>query len=404
MNIDEIKTHFPQFEANKELVYLDTAATSLTPQIVIDELHDYYKNFRANVHRGLYKEAEEATKKYEEARRAVADFIGAKEDEIIFCAGATHASNMLFSALADTHRYTEGDEIVTTVMEHHAMLLPLQKIAKEKGMKIKTAPMFEDFSINHLELENLMSTRTKIVAVTLASNVLGTINNDLHAIVEKAHKAGAVVVLDGTAAVGHMKVDVFSLGVDYMFFSGHKMCGPTGIGILFGKRKLLEDLEPSYVGGGMVEDVTEDGATWREAPERFEAGTQHIAGAIALQKAIFYVEHVGLEDIENHCRKLVQYAKNKLEKLEGVTVYTGKPENNIGIVSFTVEGVHPHDVAQIAGKQNVAVRAGHHCALPLHKKLDVPATVRASFYIYNTEKDIDALVACIEEAKKVFQK
>jgi cysteine desulfurase/selenocysteine lyase len=404
MDVEELKTKFPQFEANNELVYLDTAATSLTPQVVIDALNDYYKSYRANVHRGLYKEAEKATKKYEEARKAVIDFIGAKEGEVVFCAGATHASNMLFTSLGETHNYLEGNEIVTTTLEHHAMLLPIQRLAKEKGMKVYRAPYHDDYTLDRQELEKHINTRTKIVALTLASNVLGSVSSDVRSIVEKAHKVGAVVVLDGTAAVGHMKVDMFSLGADYMFFSGHKMCGPTGIGVLYGKRKLLKDLEPAMLGGGMVDDVTEEGAEWREAPERFEAGTQHIAGAIALQEAIFYIEHIGFENIESHCRALTKYAIDKLEGLEGVRVFAAPPEHNIGIVSFTVDGAHPHDVAQIAGKDNVAVRAGHHCALPLHKKLGVQSTTRASFYIYNTESDIDKLVDAVRKTKEMLGK
>ena len=404
MNIEDIKEKFPQFEANEKLVYLDTAATSLTPQIVIDELEDYYTNFRANVHRGLYKEAEQATKKYEESRKTVSDFIGAKEGEVVFCAGATHASNMLFSSLGATHNFAEGDEIVTTIMEHHAILLPLQKLAKERGMKINFAPLLDDFTLDSTALKECINTKTKIVALTMASNVLGTVNSDIRTIVEQAHKVGAVVVADGTAAVGHMKVDVFSLGVDFMFFSGHKMCGPTGVGVLFGKRQLLKDLEPSYVGGGMVEDVSQTDAVWRETPERFEAGTQNIAGAIALQYAVVTLERIGLENIQQHCRKLVELAIEKLKAIEGVKVYTAKPENNIGIISFTVEGVHPHDVAHIAGKDNVALRAGHHCALPLHKELGVSATTRASFYIYNKPEDIDSLVNTINKAKETFQK
>ena len=403
MNIEEIKKEFPQFEANKELVFLDTAASSLTPSSVIEAVEDYYKNYRANTHRGLYKEAEKATSKFEEARSRVAAFIGAQSEEIVFSSGATLASNMLFNSLEETFEYKEGDEILTTTVEHHAMLLPLQRLAKRKGMKIQHASFSDEYMIDEVALHKQITERTKIVAVTLASNVLGCVT-DIAEVVKKAHAVGALVVVDGTAIVGHVPINVSVLGVDCMFFSGHKMCGPTGIGVLYGKSTVLKALEPSIVGGGMIDDVTLTNATWADSPQRFEGGTQNIAGAIGLTEAVKYLDSIGVAHIQTHCRELVAYVREKLDAVEGVKIYTAPSEQNVGIVSFMLEGIHSHDVAEILGKKNIAVRAGHHCASPLHKELGIPATVRASFYVYNTKCDIDALVAGIEEVKSIFKK
>ncbi len=402
MDIEKIRKDFPAC-GRDGLVYLDTAASSLTPTPVLLAVDEYYKRYRANIHRGLYREAQKATKKYEEARKVVADFIGAHADEVVFCSGATLASNMLFIMLENSVDGLQGGEIVTTTMEHHAMLLPLQRLSKKKGMDLKYVSFRDDFTINTDEFNKRINDKTKLVAITLASNVFGSVQ-DIKDIAKTAHDVGAIVVVDGTAGIGHVPVNVYSLGIDFMFFSGHKMCSPTGIGALFGKRNMLKDLEPAFVGGGIVDDVSlESGAVWTDPPERFEAGTQNIAGAIGFQEAIKYIDEIGLENIHKHCSELVKYTKEKLREIEGVHVYSAHSEKNVGIVSFDIKGVHPHDAAEILAQNGIAVRAGHHCAMPLHKELGIHATVRVSVYLYNTKEDIDILVEKIKISKKIFE-
>ena len=414
---ETIKKDFPIFDKTKNLVYLDNAATSQTPQVVLDAMDAYYTSFRANIHRGSYEEGEVASATYEEARAKVARFIGADTREVIFTAGATASSNMLVSMLEHSVEkrvtlflpekglpfFGEGDEVVTTVMEHHASLIPLQEFAKRQGLTLNYIGLpYGEAGLDYDEALRLITPKTKIVSVMLASNVTGVIN-DVARIAEMAHKVGALVICDATAAVGHMLVDVKKLGVDFLYFSGHKMCGPTGVGVLWGKKELLEKFEPGVYGGGIVDDVTMEGAVWRDIPARFEAGTPNIAGAIGLGVATEYLTKIGAENIREHNTKLTQEAVTRLEEVSGVRVISEKDTNkNVGIVSFVVDGIHPHDVADILGKNGVAVRAGHHCAMPLHTVLGVPATVRASFYFYNTREDIDALIAGIKKAKEIF--
>ncbi|MEK7568492.1 MAG: cysteine desulfurase [Patescibacteria group bacterium] len=429
LDTETIKKDFPIFyegppfvnlrrtALRKPLVYLDNAATSQTPRVVLDAMEAYYTDFRANIHRGSYEEGEMASAAYEEARGKVARFIGADPREVIFTSGATASSNMLVSMLEHSIsgssdlpqegqnflRYLKsGDEIVTTVMEHHASLIPLQALAKRQGLTLKHLPLGKDsLTIDHAVLEKLITEKTKIVSVMLASNVTGAVN-DVARIAECAHKVGALVICDATAAVGHMPVDVKKLSVDFLYFSGHKMCGPTGTGMLWGRGELLEKLEPSVYGGGIVDEVTLEKATWRGVPARFEAGTPNIAGAIGLGVAVEYLEKIGLTNIQEHSAMLVNEAIKQLEKISGVTVYAECDVQNVGVVSFVVDGVHSHDVAEILGREGVAVRAGHHCAMPFITALGVPATTRASFYLYNTMSDIDALVRGIKKAQEVF--
>lgn len=400
MDIETIKRDFPQFYSTEKLIYLDSAASSLTPESVLSATEEYYRDFRANTHRGFYKEAQKATEQYEATRKKVADFIGAREDEIIFTPGATAASNMLISILERSLSFKEQEQIVTTVMEHHALLLPLQRLAKEKGLTLQYIGL-EDTDLKSEDIEEKITKHTKIVGVSLASNVLGTIQ-DVKLLAEKAHTVGAYTIVDGTAAVGHIPVNVKELGVDFLFFSGHKMCGPTGVGVLFGKKELLDTFEPSVLGGGIVEDVSLEGAVFSEGPIRFEAGTQNIAGVIGLGSAVEYLSHIGVKNIRAHVEELTDYAQKKLRAVEGVELFSAPYQKNVGIVSFLLKGVHPHDIAEIAGRSGVALRAGHHCALPLHKTLGLGATARASFYLYNDKQDIDMLVASVEEAKRIF--
>lgn len=417
---ETIKNDFPLFTGErKNTTYLDNAASSQTPQIVIEGMDAYYSKFRANVHRGLYDASEEASTLYEDARAKIARFIGADVCEIIFTAGATASSNMLISMIEHSG-LAKGGEIVTTVMEHHSSLIPLQEFAKRHNFTLNYLELDEGVKLNYEQIEKIITKKTKIVSVCLASNVTGEIN-DVARIVEIAHRYGAMVICDATAGIGHISVNVKALGVDFLYFSGHKMCGPTGIGILWGKKEILEKLEPGVYGGGMADEVTKEKATWKDIPERYEAGTPNIAGAIGLGIAIDYLETIGIKNIRARNIALTTKAIVSLEKIPGVRIIAEKDiSKNIGIVSFIIDGIHPvrdledtqsepvssgihaHDVAQILGKEHVAVRAGFHCAMPLHTALNIPATTRASFYFYNIEDDIDALIAGIRKAMEIF--
>ncbi len=398
-----IKKDFPIFNKEAPFVYLDTAATSQTPQVVVDAMYDYYANFRANIHRGLYVSGERASEAYEEARKSIARFIGAETREIIFTAGATASSNMLVSMLEHSDLLKKGDEVVTTIMEHHASLIPLQQLAKRKGLVMKYIPLTQSGGLDYEEAKNLITSKTKIISVMLASNVTGAVN-DVVRIVEMGHKVGSLVISDATAAVGHIPVDVTNLGVDFMYFSGHKMCGPTGVGVLWGRADILENLEPGMYGGGIVDEVTLDRAIWRKSPERFEAGTPNIAGVIGLASAVMYLENIGIENIHTHTQRLVDEATKRIEELPGIRIIAERGAvKNVGIVSFVDKDIHPHDIADIFGCEGVAVRAGHHCAMPLITALKVRATVRASFYLYSTSEDVDALVDGIKKAQEIFK-
>lgn len=417
MDIKAIKKDFPIFEREGDLVYLDSAATSQTPKAVLDAMDEYYTSYRSNIHRGLYRMGEEASEAYESARVSVARFIGlpgqgAAPDEIIFTSGATASSNMLVRMLEESGMVGEGSELVSTVMEHHASLIPLQELAKRKGIALKLVPIGSTYGIDYGAAEKLITPKTRIVACVLASNVLGTIN-DVRRLADMAHKVGALMVVDATEAVGHIPVDVKKLGVDFLYFSGHKMLGPTGIGVLYGRKELLEQMSPSVFGGGIVEKVTGENATWASSPKRFEAGTPNIAGAIGLGVAVEYLERVGVESIHAHVQELTDYAFEQLAQIPGIRIFAASVEQNAGIISFTIDGLpagatvlqvglHPHDLAQIAGDSNVALRAGHHCAAPLMQTLGIPATARASFYLYNDKADVDALVEAIKKAQTIF--
>lgn len=405
-DIKKIKADFPIFKASKEatLHYLDSAASSQTPECVISAMDEYYRNFRSNVHRGAYALSEKASESYEGARGIVAEFIGANQNEIIFTAGATASANMLTYSFEQSLDLKEGDEIVVSIMEHHAMLLPLQELARRRKLNLKYINVDENYRLDYKSVESLITERTKIVGITLASNVTGAVNNILY-ISQIAHKAGALVVIDATAAVGHTPVSVKELDCDAMFFSGHKMCGPTGIGALYLKGELGEKLNPSFFGGGIVIDVDLEKAEFVSTPEKFEAGTPNISGAIGMAEAVKYLTEIGLENIKKHTEELTSYTIEKLKEIDGIKIFTEQDvEKNVGIVSFTVEGAHPHDVIEFLGRDNVAVRGGHHCALPFVRALGVPATVRASIYLYNTEEDIDALISSVKKAQEFFKK
>jgi len=400
-----IRREFPilQQEVNgKPLAFLDSGASSQKPRQVIDCLEDYYKRYNANVHRGVYKLSEEATFAYERARGKVARFIGAaSQREVIFTRNTTEALNLVAYSWGGAN-LQPGDRILLTIMEHHSNIVPWQQLAQRTGAKLDYLGIDGEGRLRLDELDQKLSERTKLVALTHQSNVLGTIN-PVRAIADRAHAVGAVVVVDGAQSVPHMPVDVQALGCDFLAFSGHKMCAPTGIGVLWGRRALLEAMPPFLGGGSMIKVVELEQSTYADLPARFEAGTPAIGEAIALGAACDYLSEIGMEAIHGHEVELLAYALERLSAVEGLTLFGPRSVEQRGAaVSFTLDGVHPHDVAAILDGENVAVRAGHHCTQPLHRQLDVPATTRASFYIYNTHEDVDRLAAGLEKARRMF--
>ncbi|MCD7036277.1 cysteine desulfurase [Metabacillus sp. GX 13764] len=402
MDIKEIRKLFPILDQQvngHDLVYLDSSATSQKPLTVIETLENYYKEYNSNVHRGVHTLGTKATDRYEGAREKVRKFINASSiEEVIFTRGATTALNFVAMSYARAN-LKEGDEIVITHMEHHANIIPWQQAAKATGATLKYIPLQEDGSISLEDARNTITSDTKIVAVMQVSNVLGTIN-PVKEIAAIAHENGAIMVVDGAQSTPHMKVDVQDLDCDFFAFSGHKMCGPTGIGVLYGKKALLENMEPAEFGGEMIDFVDLYDSTWKELPWKFEAGTPIIAGAIGLGAAIDFLTDIGLDNILEHEHKLAGYALDKLSGTEGLTIYG--PKERAGIVTFNLEDVHPHDVATVLDAEGIAVRAGHHCAQPLMKWLKVSATARASFYLYNTEEEIDKLADALIRTKEYF--
>jgi len=402
MNVKELRQLFPILDQQvngKPLVYLDSAATSQKPLPVIEAIDNYYRQYNSNVHRGVHTLGTKATDAYEGARDKVRRFIGAAStEEIIFTRGTTTAINLVAASYGRAH-VREGDEIVITYMEHHSNIIPWQQVAKQTGATLKYIPLQPDGTIRLEDVEQTVTPNTKIVAVMHVSNVLGTIN-PVKEIAQIAHKNGAVVVVDGAQSTPHMKVNVQDIDCDFYAFSGHKMCGPTGIGVLYGKKRLLEQMEPVEFGGEMIDFVGLYESTWKELPWKFEGGTPIIAGAIGLGAAIDFLEQVGLDHIAEHEHRLAQYALEQLGTIEGLTIYG--PKERAGLVTFNIDGVHPHDVATVLDAEGIAVRAGHHCAQPLMKWLNVTATARASFYLYNTEEEIDALVSALKKTKEYF--
>ena len=401
----DIRKHFPilQNEINGHpLVYLDSAATSQKPQQVIDAISNYYENDNSNVHRGVHTLGNRATEAYEGARDKVRDFINAStREEVIFTRGTTTSINIVAQSYGRAN-VGEGDEIVITHMEHHSNIIPWQQLAKEKGAILKYVDLEQDGTLSLEKVREVITERTKIVSIMHVSNVLGTMN-PIKEITEVAHANGAIMVVDGAQAAPHLKIDMQQLDCDFYAFSGHKMCGPTGIGVLYGKKGLLEKMEPVEFGGEMIDFVGLYESTWKELPWKFEGGTPIIAGAVGLGAAIDYLEEIGLDNIERHEHDLAAYAMKRMSEVEGLTIYGPlDPEKRAGLVTFNLNDVHPHDLATVLDMNGIAVRAGHHCAQPLMKWLDVSATARASFYIYNTEEDVDRLVAGLRMAKEYF--
>ncbi|EAD0712952.1 cysteine desulfurase [Listeria monocytogenes] len=405
IDIQKIRADFPILDQEineKPLAYLDNAATSQKPKQVIEALTHYYEFDNANVHRGVHTLAARATDAYESARGKVAKFIHAREvAEIIFTRGTTSAINLVVDSYAEAN-IEAGDEIVISYLEHHSNLIPWQQLAKRKGAVLKYIELEEDGTISVEQAKKTIGEKTKIVALAHVSNVLGTIT-PIKEIAAIAHQFGAVILVDGAQAVPHMEVDVVDLDADFYAFSGHKMMAPTGIGALYGKRELLDAMEPTEFGGEMIDFVELYDSTWKELPWKFEAGTPIIGGAIALGAAIDYLAEVGLENIHAHEQALASYAIEEMSKIEGITIYGPKDASKrCGLVTFNLEGAHPHDIATILDEDGIAIRAGHHCAQPLMKWLDVSSTARASFYIYNTKEEIDALIDGLKLTKEYF--
>jgi len=382
------------------LVYLDNAASSQKPLAVIEAIERYYRWANANVHRGVHTLGSRATDAYEGAREKVARFLNARSaSEIVFTRGTTTALNLVASSYARSV-LREGDEIVLTPMEHHSNLIPWQQAAKACGATLKYIPLQEDGSISLEDVEKTVTSRTKIVTTAHVSNVLG-VTNPVKEIAAIAHRVGAVMVVDGAQSAPHMKIDVQDLDCDFFAFSGHKMCGPTGIGALYGKLGLLESMEPIEFGGEMIDHVDLYDSTWKEVPWRFEGGTPIIAGAVGLAAAIDFLQEVGLDRILEHEKKLAAYAVSRLSEIEGISIY-GPRDNRAGLVTFNLADIHPHDVATVLDSYGIAIRAGHHCCQPLMRWLNVSATARASFYLYNTEDEIDRLAEGLVRTKEYF--
>lgn len=397
------KEDFPIFK-NRDIAYLDSGATAQKPQIVIDAINNFYDKFNANPHRGAYTLSVEATAVYEDTRAKIAKFINAKHpEEIIFSKNASESLNLLaYSYGLDNLK--RGDDVVISIMEHHSNLVPWQFVTQKTGSELKYMYINDEFELSKEEIESKITDNTKIVGITHVSNVLGTINN-VKEIIKYAHKKGAVVIVDASQSIPHMKIDVQDLDADFLVFSGHKMFAPLGIGVLYGKRELLNKMNPFLMGGDMIEYVYEQKTTFAPLPNKFEAGTQNVEGVVGLGAAIDYINSIGYDKIQEHDREIVEYAREKLSKLDYLDIYmTPNAENHSAVISFNIKGVHPHDVASILDSENVCVRSGNHCAQPLMRFLGIDSTCRASFYIYNTKEDVDRLVAGIEKAYKMFEK
>ena len=399
----DFKEDFPIFK-NRDIAYLDSGATAQKPQIVIDAINNFYDKFNANPHRGAYTLSVEATAVYEDTRAKIAKFINAKHpEEIIFSKNASESLNLLaYSYGLDNLK--NGDDVVISIMEHHSNLVPWQFVTQKTGSELKYMYINDEFELSKEEIESKITDNTKIVGITHVSNVLGTINN-VKEIIKYAHKKGAVVIVDASQSIPHMKIDLQDLDADFLVFSGHKMFAPLGIGVLYGKRELLNKMNPFLMGGDMIEYVYEQKTTFAPLPNKFEAGTQNVEGVVGLGAAIDYINSIGYDNIQEHDREIVEYAREKLSKLDYLDIYmTPNAKNHSAVISFNIKGVHPHDVASILDSENVCVRSGNHCAQPLMRFLDIDSTCRASFYIYNTKEDVDRLVAGIEKAYKMFEK
>ena len=403
MNQNEIIKDFPLLQ-NRKIAYLDSGATTQKPVQVIETVDNFYENNNANPHRGAYSLSIEATEEYENTRSKIAKFINAKHrEEIIFSKNATESLNLIaYSYGLDNLK--KDDEIVISIMEHHSNLVPWQKVAKATGAKLNYMYINDEFELSAEEIESKITDRTKIVGITHVSNVLGTINN-VEKIIKYAHKKGAIVVVDSSQSIPHMKIDVQKMDADFLVFSGHKMLAPLGIGVLYGKREILNKMSPFLMGGDMIEYVYEQDTTFAPLPNKFEAGTQNVEGVVGLGAAIDYIEKIGYDAISKIEEEVVEYARKRLKELDFITLYMSpNKENHQAVISFNINGVHPHDVASILDSQGVCVRSGNHCAQPMMRFLGIDSTCRASFYFYNTKEDVDRLVEALNKAYDMFRK
>ena len=403
MSLKNIKKDFPILEQKingKNLVYLDSAATTQKPKEVINSLNNYYNETNSNIHRGVHTLSQKATEKYEKAREKIANFIDARSSkEIIFVRGATEAVNLVANSYARP-LLRENDEILISQMEHHANIVPWQMICEEKKAKLKIIPIDKSGELIMSEVKELINEKTKFISLNHVSNSLGTIN-PIKKIIDIAHQKNIKIMIDGAQAVQHLEISMKDIDADFYCFSGHKMYAPTGIGILYGKKELLEEMPPYQGGGDMIKSVTFEKTTYNDIPNRFEAGTPNISGAIALGKAIEYINQIGIRNINKHEEDLLNYATSKLKKINEVKII-GEAKEKAAVLSFIIEGIHPHDIGTIMDSHGIAIRAGHHCTQPIMDYYNVPATARASFAIYNTKEDVDELVKAIEKCIKVF--
>lgn len=403
LDVEAIRGDFPilKQEIDPPLIYLDSAASSQKPNRVIEVLSDYYRTYNANIHRGIYRISEKATEQYEEARKKIARFINSpRACQIIFTRNTTESINLVANSWGNAN-LRAGDEILVSVMEHHSNLVPWQLLAQRTGARLRYIEVTDDGFLHLEELDRLLTERTKLVAVTHVSNVLGTVN-PVQSITAAAHAVGAKVIIDAAQSVPHLPVDVQAIDCDFFAFSGHKMCGPTGIGVLFGKLDLLEEMPPFLGGGSMIRTVQREHSTYADLPQKFEAGTPSIAQTIGLGAAVDYLNDVGLDAIHPHEQELLEYAHQKLSEIEGITIYGPKPRHKAGAVTFNLDRIHAHDVAGILDQDGVAVRAGHHCTQPLMQKFGVIATARASFYLYNKLEEVDSLYEGLLKAQKIL--
>ncbi|MBI5391997.1 cysteine desulfurase [Candidatus Woesearchaeota archaeon] len=399
----DVRKDFPILKRKvheKKLIYLDSAATSQKPIQVINTITDFYKNYNTNIHRALHTLSDEATTLYETARKKIASFINANPEEIIFTKNATEGLNLLAFTFGKD-RVKENDIILVTEMEHHSNLVPWQQLAKQQKAKLSFIPVTAEGKLDLETAENLLKQKPKLFAFTHVSNVLGTIN-PAKQLIELAKKYNVPTILDASQSVPHMPVDVRDLDCDFLVFSGHKMLGPTGIGVLYGKKQHLQNMNPFLTGGDMIKEVSYTETSWNDLPWKFEAGTPPIAEVIGLGAAVDYLQKIGMKSIQDHEQELTAYALEQLQKIKQVKIY-GSQQEQIGVIAFNLADIHAHDLATVVDEEGIAIRSGHHCAQPLVEKLGVPATARMSFYIYTTKKDIDKAIKAIKKAKKVFK-
>ena len=404
MNTIGSRADFPLLVRNARLHYLDSAATSQKPRQVLDAMRDYYESHNANPHRGAYQLSVDATEAYHDARSTIAEFFGVSDSDcLIFTRGTTESINLVATSLArGRDKIGAGDEIIITGMEHHANFVPWQQLALQSGAVLRICEPSADARIDPEQLASMVTARTRVVAFGHVSNALGSINDVADISRRIRAKSGALLVCDGAQSAPHLRVQFDKLGVDFYAFSGHKMLGPMGVGGLIGERRLLEKMEPYQLGGDMIEYVMDDRTTWNVLPHKFEAGTPNVGDAVGLAAAVKYLTALGMDNVRGHELALLRIGQKKLEDIEGVTIYGPSPEQRSGVLSFNLSGVHPHDLATTLDSRGVCIRAGHHCAQPLMRRLDVPATARASFYVYSSEADIDALVEGVSAARELF--